>query len=1457
MDEQHNTIIREQEYSDAATQRTIIDLIDAESGEFIDANMLDTMTEAELTELKELQSLAKKSGKYKYVCAVCGQPLRLDSRHYASRRYKSYFFSHYSNGDDCPLKTSSDAVDPVRSTINWYGKFKESKLHKDMCQKLMQVLSIDERFSKIESYPTINIYGENVHWHKPDVASDFYGNQLVFETLMYNTFLSSIVEKNSFYRMANSFLLWVFPHFSIDNQTMCEKDVYYTHRRNIFVFDSEDYYRTDDDKDSSKPQRPVFAEKGYTYAQEESIKRGRLMLNCYWQIPVIQGEEVKIEWHHKLVDISELTFDAIKKDAFFHNCDYDFKEVADPHKRELIENWERAKEDRWSKIFQGIEERKERFEAAQDKKNIREKEENILSNVLAGQVVPEPIKIDDKYGYKADDTIFIKPQYGMAWPFRNGLAIVANKRGKRGVINLRNERVFDIKYDKLSWLDVDNPTIIVCNESPRDLPELYNVHGEKVLDYQIKGIKKINGNFVFIKYPDTTWGVLSSDGTLIAEPFYAKIAPKDEDKYIFKYDGRTKTVLSDLSDVKTKIISEVLPGKFIAERLLLWGIVDAIGNSIVPFGYSKIERFSDNYLLIEATHNCLKRYGLMDNNLEFVLPLDTAEIEKMPNGCLLRNGSLYNSNLTKMLTGYSSIEPCPDGNYILSQKIRDGWKTSYQYGLADKSGSIIFPCISPEMVKNEEGNVDLLSERLDNGECIKNCFGIYVLFDQDGKPLTDRAYNSMKPLPNGNILVTCKGKTGIIDLAGNEIVKCTYDNLDLTESGDVGTSLIPIDNYCSKSRYLDQYALCDSTGSLLTEHEYDDIFSLANGFYLAEEGFSQYILDKLGKSIFTSSLSESFVFLNQELIEVKKGKLCGIINIKGNIIVPVEFSTVELLPNGNIKLTKESDEIGSDGQHKKLYGLYKNDGSIIVECNYFSLYTDGKGNLSPSFENLTEDHFAAHQMDKYALANSQKELLTDFSYDSLKVFDDNYFLVEKDGEIGLIDKKGQVLLSNVPNYNVITDCLSPNEFVIQHGITKGVVNHQGAQIIPQQFSNIVKLPNNTWKVEKIISNNILYYPSSKYYGIYKENGDVLYDCVYKELVTDEKGEITPTFSGSGEKVFKARMLDKYALCSDERTIITDYIYDDILEAGNHYYVIISGHQQGVIDLSGKVLLPLSYRKIITVIDEGHFIIQHTNQLGQSYHRRGLYKEIGVNQYVQIDPQDIIDNTGTIIFSSNYPIELNDRNQPVTKICLSLGDIVASEFSGKYAIGKDSDIALSDYVYDSVEKMNDSLVIVSKDDKYGIVNSEGELILPAEYSSEFESLSLGIVKFCKADQYPKLYGLCDSSGKVLAEPIYTFIRENNPGHFKLFYQEGREQKSKYLDLKESKEFVVGQQYKGKVGGIQEYGIFINVYGCGAGLLHIKQLRKVGKEPSSFSKGDTVSVKVINIRKDGKVEFSLVE
>ena len=109
---------------------------------------------------------------------------------------------------------------------------------------------------------------------------------------------------------------------------------------------------------------------------------------------------------------------------------------------------------------------------------------------------------------------------------------------------------------------------------------------------------------------------------------------------------------------------------------------------------------------------------------------------------------------------------------------------------------------------------------------------------------------------------------------------------------------------------------------------------------------------------------------------------------------------------------------------------------------------------------------------------------------------------------------------------------------------------------------------------------------------------------------------------------------------------------------------------------------------------------------------------------------------------------------------------------------------------------------------------------------------------------------------MAQPVNTFIRENTPGHFKLFYKEGNEQKSRYFDLKDPVSFAVGQKYTGRVNGIQEYGLFVKVQGGGSGLLHIKQIKKHGKDINSFAKGDKISVKVINIRKDGKVEFDIV-
>ncbi len=1459
MCEQHNIVVREQEFADQATQRTIIDLIDVESGEFVDANMLDTMKEAELSELKELQSLAKKSGEYKYVCAVCGQPLRLDSRHYASRKYKSYFFSHYSNGDDCPLKTSSDAVDPVRSTIKWYSRFKESALHKDMCQKLMNILSIDERFSNVTSYPTINIYGEDVHWHKPDVATDFYGNQLVFETLMYNTFLSNIIDKNSFYRMAGSFLLWVFPHFSIDNQTMCEKDVYYTHRRNIFVFDSENYYRRDEDKDSSKPQKPIFAEKGYLYAQEESLKRGRLMLNCYWQIPVLEGNEVKIEWHHKLVGIEELTFDAIRKDTFFHNSDYDFKEVADPQKRELIENWERAKEDRWSKIFQGLKERKERYELAEGKKAARENEQNILIRILAGEVVPEPFKADDgRYGYKAEGVVVIKPQYGMVSHFREGIAIVGNRRNKRGVINLRNERVIDIIYDKVTWLNKEGTAIVACSSGSGNSWNLYNTHGDKIVEYDFKGFKRVGDNYIFVKYSrydHEKYGILSSEGKVLLTPLYDKIAAKDDDKFVLQNGGRTKTIKLDPDTWKTNIVSELLPGVFVAEKLLFIGVVDSLGNIILPFEYSKIEKISDRYISIERLQGKYRYYGILNNNFEEVVPLNSEPITPLENGYIIQNGTLFDPSFTVILEGYNSIEQCPDGKYILCKRNKQGWYDYVsKYGLADETGKVLFPCIASNIIKGEDGNADFSVESLGNERKIKVFSGIYALFNNKDELLTGCEYSSMQQLPNGTLMVSYKGKSGILNSDGEEIVECKYSELNITENGDIKITTTNIDDFCSRSKRLDRYALSDANGKCLTDYIYNEIELLTEGVYIAPNRSDHLLIDKTGRIIFNPTDYCTFEMLGDNRIKFDDSECCGVLNKEGKILLPCEFSSIMLLPNGNMMVRK-------DDNHGILYGIYSNEGSVITDCVYREIITDENGNICPSYKNLNESFCSARLYDKYALADDSKALLTDFLYDTITVFDEYYFLVTLSNQKGMIDKEGQLALALV-DYD-IAGYLSKDRFVVRCSSGKGIVDSNGSIIIPPLFTDFTKLPNNTWKVESKHS----YYSKSNF-GLYGDDGNVIYECKYEEILTDSDGNVIPSFSGNDDFVFKARLLDKYALCSKEKKVLTDYLYDDIIYTGDEFLIVISDTQQGVIDYEGNTVLPLRGFKIVEVVDNTHFAIQEqyshysvVNEAGESLTKESYYditvlengtyigKKYKTNTLANRCVYDYINNDGEVMFSTEKQIKLNYDGLPLVSVVMSIGRTVVKECSGKYAVGFEESLSFSDYIYDSVERLNDSMLIVGMGGSYGLINLEGVVILPIEYSPDFEKYSNGVVKFCKN----KHYGLCDSSGKILAKANYTFIRENAPGFYKLFYIEGRERKSKYIDLRER--FVVGKTYTGVVTGVQEYGVFVNVYGVGSGLLHIKQINKHGKDINSFSKGDEISVEVINIRKDGKVEFIL--
>ena len=145
------SIISEIPRADDSTQRTIVDVIDVDSGESLDANeLINKLDESQLAMMRETLSLARQSGNYKYVCAVCCQPIKLVGKKFSGKSSYSYYFSHLANSDECPVKTQNEEFDPQILVQQWLENFQIGEIHKILEKDTSTILSIDNGLDNLQ-----------------------------------------------------------------------------------------------------------------------------------------------------------------------------------------------------------------------------------------------------------------------------------------------------------------------------------------------------------------------------------------------------------------------------------------------------------------------------------------------------------------------------------------------------------------------------------------------------------------------------------------------------------------------------------------------------------------------------------------------------------------------------------------------------------------------------------------------------------------------------------------------------------------------------------------------------------------------------------------------------------------------------------------------------------------------------------------------------------------------------------------------------------------------------------------------------------------------------------------------------------------------------------------------------------------------------------------------------------
>ncbi|MFK7058699.1 DUF6035 family protein [Flavobacterium oreochromis] len=274
-----------------STRRTIQEVLNKEDGKTIDADIFFNQSKNEIWKRRiELQEVIKGIREPIFVCYYCSQNIKINGGIGLGK--KVLHFAHQKDKGYCILKTDTELTKEEINRAKYNGA-KESPLHFETKNLIKKLIELNKDFSSIEIEKVFKSNSNYLEWKRPDIKAIYKKVEVVFEIQLSTTFLSVIVDREHFYKTNQTYLLWIFKNFEIDDlkQRFTEKDVFYSNNRNAFVLDEE--------------------------AINLSIQNNDLFLLCHYQKPKIENLKIDYDWCFEYVNFNKLTFDEVNYKIFY------------------------------------------------------------------------------------------------------------------------------------------------------------------------------------------------------------------------------------------------------------------------------------------------------------------------------------------------------------------------------------------------------------------------------------------------------------------------------------------------------------------------------------------------------------------------------------------------------------------------------------------------------------------------------------------------------------------------------------------------------------------------------------------------------------------------------------------------------------------------------------------------------------------------------------------------------------------------------------------------------------------------------------------------------------------------------------------------------------------------------------------------------------------------------------
>lgn len=943
---------------------------------------------------------------------------------------------------------------------------------------------------------------------------------------------------------------------------------------------------------------------------------------------------------------------------------------------------------------------------------------------------------------------------------------------------------------------------------------------DKSIDYLVSKDKK--GNYIFVI--DNKYGIINHSGKIIIEAKYQYLSHLADELYI------------------AGIIKE-------GDYNNTYGIIDLGDKAILTFEYSSIKPYGgriprsyctwdDKYVTEqiempkEVQYWYVQRknvYGLIDNNGNICIPSEYNDIQKFKNGFFVKSNDKYgviDSDYTIICEPkYNTIKSIGNGLWKVSIVTFQTYdRKDVVYGILDSYGKERL-----EPIYKFIGDVN--DNSVTKGRAIINFKGLLGLVDENYSILTEPQYEYISEFKNGKATVSkCIFKQnmpgvdiihGEIDINGvfTDISEITKRDIHSIDAGEINPNVKTIKTLKNgyvviqkeDSNPIYQYcAIIDKDKNIILPYKYHRIEELENGMYLVYlstgYGGNYGLLDQEFKEIIAPKYTN--ISLIQDMLVASIGsnsygprENVGLIDFKGNIILPFEYSSIEFATCGLFWIHKDQK-----------IGLATTDGKILLTPQYGKVEefenSFAKVNMGYWYD---EDDECPHRTEKkyhkgcWGVINTSGEIVLPIIYDSINIEDDETFTVSKEIAIlydhdnvtrgiikGRINKNGKLIIKNEKGkYILASQKYDWQEDFNKEGRSKvyykgyvGIVNKRNQQIISCQIngepSEIILSEEYDWG-----------YNSTSQFVIIEMNGkNGIIDCTNNNIIIKPVFDKIDVLSYNKSFVFKCGVQNKnhngytpsytWSIINVGEKPIIDIQSEEIIHLGYSLLAIkTNNNKYTIVDFNGQSTSKMTFDTV--------FCFGVASSIPTSYSWETPKKVNGLNySIVGLDGKyGIIDNQGRLVIHPKYSSLSIQRNGQF------LADgILINAFEQKIAV-RDNSVLIMPGDYDNIEILENGILLVSKNKLFGCINQIGTVIIPLKYriltyqnnlliavcyDDTDKTYKRGvldfqenqIVPFCRQIDEIKIesgiilykqnrhWGAYTLQGKVICEPIYDHI-----------------------------------------------------------------------------------------------------